>query len=378
MLTSIAFMLLILGSTSQSWPSLIYGDWTGAPTTSPLGPFSQSQALNWNVRPLSNGGFIMWDNFTSTLITNSTQQFYSIGNTLYYCGWLENFFSTSVVVPIQISFQLISTTGNTIVWCESPSCTQFSWTMTVNETSLDLTILLSPPVVHLKNTFSRVSNNASVIPFDGTRPNCLRVPPLSKTSDCPYKVLEMQKKLTPNTPEYLLSYDNCYQLNDEIEYRIYWSLSLPDMISVAISIPATTEYDNWIAVGFGSNFPGMNTSDIVMGYVTPTGSQCVRSMTAVNYVGAPIDTDIVQLQNTAVTYSNGILSVQFERKLSDGHNPIPVDPPLVPGYSLIWAVGNNKLTSCSGSPAYHSHTRGYRVINVMHPEKVFDNYRLCK
>jgi hypothetical protein len=146
---------------------------------------------------------------------------------------------------------------------------------------------------------------------------------------------------------------------------------------MAISIPATNESEKWVAVGFGSIFPGMNTSDIVLGYITPTGTQCVRSMTAVNFVGAPIDTDTVALQNTAVSYINGWLTVEFSRKLSDGHNPIPLNPPAEPGYSVIWAIGDNTLTQCSGKPKYHSHNRGYRVINVMYPDTVFDNYRLC-
>jgi len=150
------------------------------------------------------------------------------------------------------------------------------------------------------------------------------------------------------------------------------------MISVAISIPAMSESDKWIGVGFGSFFPGMNTSDIVMGYITTSGIHCVRSMTAINFIGAPIDTNTVQLQNTSVMYTDGILTVQFERNLSVGNNPIPIDPPSgAPGYSLIWALGDNILTDCSGKPAYHSNTRGYRVINVSKPETVFEQKMLC-
>jgi len=281
--------------------------------------------------------------------------------------------------PLEISFKLVSSTGNTIIWCDSPSCSEFSWTLTVSDKFLQLTVLLSPPIVHLNMTLTRVSYNATVFPFDGLAPICFPAPNTHSNTDCPYISLLNMKKLTEPriTPKHLLAYDHCYQINDEVEYRIYWSLNLPDMVSVAISIPTNNGNAQWIAVGFGSTFPGMNTSDIVLGYITSTGTQCVRSMTAVKMVGTPIDTNTVQLQNTSMTYSNGILSLQFTRKLAEGSRPIVINPSLYSFYSLIWAIGPNDQTTCTGSPSYHAHTRGYRVINFMYPEKVFDNYRLC-
>lgn len=361
---------------SQNWPQLIYGDWEGVPDATPLGPFASTQTVPWKIRPLSNGGFIMWDNMTQNLITNSTQQFYAIGSTLYYCGWLYNFFSTSKVAPIMVPFQLQVVSADSIVWCDSPSCSGFRWELQVTQSTLTMHVMLYPPVDHLKVTFNRVNSNSTVIQFSGDVPDCSSIP-IPSDSSCPYKDLRPVDEVKRKTPDHLQAYDHCYQLNDAVEYKIYWTLTLPDSLSVAISVPSSSEAANWIAIGFGSTFPGMNTSDIVLGYNTPTGS-CVRSMTASNYVGAPQDSNLVPLTNTAITYSNGILSLQFNRKTTDGNNPIPLNPPdMPPGYCLIWAIGVNVLNSCSNDQAYHSSTRGYRIINIMNPSLTLDEYRKC-
>eukprot|EP01123_Difflugia_compressa_P002981 TRINITY_DN1382_c0_g1_i1.p1 TRINITY_DN1382_c0_g1~~TRINITY_DN1382_c0_g1_i1.p1 ORF type:complete len:388 (-),score=35.65 TRINITY_DN1382_c0_g1_i1:47-1210(-) len=383
-ITAFIGLVLILCVNSQTWPKYLYGDWEGTPRATPLGPLVSDQVIPWKIRPLSNGGFIMWDNMTSNIITGSSQQFWQLSNTLFYCGWLYNFFS-SEVAPIKVFFQLVQTTPTSIRWCDSPSCNGFSWDITVMEDTLELLVLLSPPVQHLSVTFKRVSYDSTVIPYNSSVPDC--IPPSSHSlsvnsakqlvKKCPYS--EFISKQKPEIiPYHLKDYEHCYQLNDFVEYKLYWTLTLPNKLSVAISTPSSLESATWIGIGFGSAFPGMNTSDIALGYITPTGTQCSRSMTALEYVGAPVDSSNVVLSNAVVSYTDGILTYEFERNLDSGLNPIPSDPPQQPGYSIIWAVGTGPLSDCTVTPTYHMNTRGYRTINVQYPEKVFDSYRLCK
>jgi len=209
----VCFFFLIGWVSCQTWPSLIYGDWEGVPNTSPLGPFVQSQMLPWKIRPLSNGGFLMWDNMTESLITNSTQQFWALGDTLYYCGWLYNFFSSSKVTLVAVYFSLVKVSDNGIMWCDTPACSNFVWQLTVSETTLNIEVMLYVPVVHVNIAFSRVSSNATVIPFTGTIPDC-RVPPNPDAVNCPYKVLMEKNVPKQKTPEHLQGYDHCYLLND--------------------------------------------------------------------------------------------------------------------------------------------------------------------
>eukprot|EP01124_Arcella_intermedia_P035024 TRINITY_DN8823_c0_g1_i3.p1 TRINITY_DN8823_c0_g1~~TRINITY_DN8823_c0_g1_i3.p1 ORF type:complete len:326 (-),score=46.20 TRINITY_DN8823_c0_g1_i3:22-999(-) len=324
----------------------------------------------------------MWDNMTADVITGSTQQFWVFDDSIYYCGWIKNFFSPDYV-PISRHFYLQDVSATSISWCDSPSpsqCNYLQWTLQVSQNSLELTVLLTPPIMHLHVIFYRATSTNTTIPYNSTQPNC--VPPSASSEKpphpCPYHQLSLPQSLPPSTkPAHLEGYQYCYQLNDATRFRIYWTLSPPDKLMMAITIPAVTMSSNWIAIGFGPTFPGMNVSDIALGYMTASGNSCARTMTGLNKYGTPDNVSKMPLLGNLLTYTNGILSFEFERTLGSGYNPIVLDPPSVPGYTLIWAVGEGPLPNCAVRPSYHGNTRGYRTINFQNPEKVFDKFRVC-
>jgi len=376
-----ALLLLLLVCSLEAkyvWPSQLYGDWVGTPDATSIGPLVPvTQQFNWNIRPLSNGGLLMWDNFTADVITGSSQQFWVFDDNIYYCGWIKNFFS-SEYTPIRRHFYLQSITSDTIIWCESSKCDYVHWTLKVSENTLEITNLITPPIVHVHVVFQRASSNNTILPFNSTIPDC--VPPSSsiKAHPCPYHQLKLpQPPAQVQTPKYLEKYDHCYQLNDVAQFRIYWTLSLPNQLNIAISIPSSSATSNWLAIGFGSTFPGMNISDIALGYITTKGESCPRTMTATRKVGMPDDSSKMQISSPVISFSNGILSFEFSRALDSGYNPIPLDPRLVPGFNVIWAVGEGGILDCTSPPMYHGTMRGYRTIDFEYPQKVFDKFRVC-
>ena len=199
------------------------------------------------------------------------------------------------------------------------------------------------------------------------------------------------------------AYQFCYRLNRLLGVTLQWTFdAAASQLHVAIS--ANSQKGDWVAIGFQPTFPGMNASDIVLGYLSAGGSQCVRSMTAVHYVGTPMDTGAIavcslslsfslsssfvcslstlclQVTDSAVLYDGTRTSLQFSRAFDTGHFPIPQHqapfPQAMP-FHMMWAVGSGPIADCTASPHYHGAHRGAVYINWSQPWLVFDDTTRC-
>lgn len=104
------------------------------------------------------------------------------------------------------------------------------------------------------------------------------------------------------------AYQYCYRLNSALNFHLQWTFdTAASTLHVAVS--ADSQKGDWIALGFQPTFPGMNASDIVLGYLSADGSQCVRSMTAVHYVGTPVDTGAIEVLRRLCSSSVTLMSV---------------------------------------------------------------------
>jgi hypothetical protein len=92
-------------------------------------------------------------------------------------------------------------------------------------------------------------------------------------------------------------YKFCYRMSRTLDVVLQWTVDVAaGQLHAAVSAP--TADGNWLGVGFQSqaNFPGMNGSDIVLGYRSAAGQQCVRSMYATRFVGPPDDSTAVKVR----------------------------------------------------------------------------------
>jgi hypothetical protein len=274
----------------------------------------------------------------------------------------------------------------------------------VSSDILVLKVSISPPVVHahivLKKTSSVVApvplpfsgsiNNYSCVPFQG--PPGPSPPPASHarlvlgqhsgmSGGCP---LRFRSKLAspahkPKLPPGANTAGPfCYQLNDAMGYQLAWSVDLvANTVSVTLSVNAAG--GDWVGLGFAPDFPGMNGSDIVLGYVASNGESCVQSLYAEEYVGPPTSINAtLDITDPAASYAAGRVSVSFTRPVKSGHNPLQLHPsPESVPFLLMYATGPGPYNDCVAMPGYHQNTRGFSSVDWVNPSTVFDDAKRC-
>jgi len=407
-LSMLLLLVVVVSVSCQSLPSGFEGVWVGVPDFSELGPWGVN--MNFTITAINSSPtqWVMRDIIPPAMgIRNSFQDFYVYGDTqtMHYCGCIRNFYSTSMGTPTTVAYYNITTnTDSKLVFClqgtDQPCDT--TWTLTLkDENTLTSTYKFPSPVKHLDATFTRDTSSSldglsltkeekvkiqddAAQCWDNNKywdANCIFTNDTSATftptSRCPYAEFkhtysgggelkdEKQKKeptklpLHPKTGE---AYQFCYKFNEVAGYTFSWNFNSDEQtIDGMIQMPVS---DDQTFAAFGiANFysfpdaPGMNNSDIVMGWAD---NNCVVSLYSDKVTGAPGLSDDQVITNTATSYEDGILSVSWTRPFDTGHHTIK------PGHAnqIIWSSGSVKVQdTCEDSSwNYHSNLRGRRYL----------------
>ena len=95
-------------------------------------------------------------------------------------------------------------------------------------------------------------------------------------------------------------------------------------------------------------------------------------------VGTPVDDSTLEIFDSAVSFSDGMMTLEFTRVLNTGHNPLfPVDPSDPLQYSvLLWGIGPS-TGSCWSPPMYHDNKRGIHPVSFTNPSLTFPAVMKC-
>jgi hypothetical protein len=153
------------------------------------------------------------------------------------------------------------------------------------------------------------------------------------------------------------TYSNCKLLNDEIQYKLHWSIN-DGYLEAAIEANVV----GWIGFGFSSNgymdsggeVPG---SDIVMGYKdlnsTECAEGCVTDYHTLQYA-MPIKDDVQNVEKVAVTLTTGHLAIEFRKPLNsfdtEGDRVIDIDAQTF----ILWSANHHNTPKSPTSFSKHT------------------------
>lgn len=198
-------------------------------------------------------------------------------------------------------------------------------------------------------------------------------------------------------PSFFTSYEHCYVLNALAQYSIQWTLDIElALLHVAVSAPIV-DNNTYVAVGFrplgradsvkytsegtGAHRKfGMQGADIVAGSLTGG----VRTTYAELYTGPPVPDSSLQLldANISTSTSGDRVVLAFTRPLVSGYllSVYKEEASIVSAAAdLIWATGQDEEKSNDNQSgcAYHSNSRGLRMIDWENPEVAMKDEWKC-
>lgn len=179
--------------------------------------------------------------------------------------------------------------------------------------------------------------------------------------------------------------DVCYVVSPAMNYSIAWKVPSSDDTDIAITVRAKlAAAGNFLALGYGPRFPYMFGMDVVMAYASASapGGFCVRAMYVEGKFSTPVDNAKLNLSDTSVSYSDGVLSFTYTRPLAAGFQPMAPHAATLQ-YHLAFAQGNVQLAqgsqagSCTDVPQYHGILRGMHGTNFFEPGATFADFQKC-
>eukprot|EP01060_Flectonema_neradi_P020064 TRINITY_DN27595_c0_g1_i1.p1 TRINITY_DN27595_c0_g1~~TRINITY_DN27595_c0_g1_i1.p1 ORF type:complete len:408 (+),score=48.89 TRINITY_DN27595_c0_g1_i1:62-1285(+) len=403
------WLLLLLWSistTSFELSDKFTGWYSGEPTTAPIGPMGGVPII-WSIQPVdqARGIWLMEDMYLDGMIIGSHQQFLVTPTTVTYCGLLRNFVSTDASKPAAVLndyiYQSDKSNNSQTVWCahdQAGGCGTFQWTVTIiafNATKVNSFRIevLFPPAVHVDVIFTLRGGNPSAgyphgIDYTDRKIcqliNSQRYMYAWNTAEYPHydsygksvpppEIAAITKKLTKPTGTVDLvrnqprsgrqsPYSFCYVINNQTQFKLEWSIeNLTGIVSMRISAKTS----GWVAIGFYPLFPGMEHAKIILG----SESCGVSAMEATAWVGTPVKSNWTTVSDTAVSSSEGVLSINMKFKK-------PPEPQWRSNHEVMFAVGNNG-ENCD-DPAYHGNLRGMVGIqDLSRPDKSLSPYLMC-
>lgn len=351
--------------------NIFLGVWKGIPETSIVGPFLNN--FTFNIKKINNNEWLFFDkinNYNTGGIKGTTQKWWYINKTLWYCGILIDFFTYKHPRYVKLSFKIMHNSSNKIIFCEKHNgCNYMLWKLKIlSKNRLHSLMYMPPPIKHLDVIYNKIYNLNKVTYYDDFKCNFIKNKSnKSNKLICPFNYINKinyKKKIKKNI--------NCYIFNKKLDYRIYWKIYEK---YIDISISCIT--NGWISIGFQGNNNSLQTmknTDIILGYLEKKNNKvCIKNMYSYNNIGLPYNNGNMSLFNISLIYLNKRLILNFTRLLKSGVHNINNNNN---DFQLLWAIGNNNINDCNKEPIYHGNNRGFRNINWFNPELSFvDNIR---
>lgn len=392
------FFVGLGATTASAVPTALMGAWSGNITTSVLGPQQGAMATINSVVVSSAGA----DGSIYIRQLGGLQLFRVQGGLMQYC-FMYDVPARAEEAPFAVA-ESDDPNELKLCWrgprlpshsenCSGCSCAQ--WSLKVSGDTLQSTMLMSPPVVHLSMGLVRsgppptaeevrANWNCRFDNYSGPPVDPMPPPPVQ----CPLRRLHQPKAVS----QHLGQLKQCGRFNDRVDARLEYEASkLPCMpCDVAFSFSMDTSSSNYIAMGFKQhtaaymnasvlkrelpNYWGMATdvnttelsSRIFVAHVGANGQPCFRHFHAGAYVGvlnpAPDDGTI---RNTAVSHISGRTQLTFTVSMHLGStaDEISWSGAGFGSQQFMWASG--PLGSGSGREAQVFYHQGERALAPM-------------
>lgn len=176
----------------------------------------------------------------------------------------------------------------------------------------------------------------------------------------------------------------CYVVQPYVGLQLGWTIPKPGDTSITMTVSAPAlETDigstgTWLGIGFGALWPTMQNMTVAAGVFPAIGAPRVASFFAAVPFGAPtLSATAMPLSNTSADRSGGRVSFSFTRDLANQFSPlhpVPRDANPYERRRSYFAMGQ---LDESGGLLNHGHGRGVFVVDLFHPDEVWDPTQRC-